>query len=243
MKKIDKSAISYFFLGIGLILAYQVVLPLLYFSLFHSFATSSNFWISNLTYIFYYVLVFLGLILLFHKSLKEEWILFWKNKKSFSKESFKAWGKGFLLMILSNMIVLSVTGFEGTMAGNEVQNRELLVAMPLYAISIMCIFGPFIEEMIFRKAFRKAFKNRNTFAFVTSFLFASLHVINGFDSFSLQAILENWTQLLFLLPYSALAIFFAYSYYDTKSIFTSVLAHTFHNTLTVIAILGMGSLV
>lgn len=238
MKKLYKKT-KYILSGIGLIIAYQMILPILYFSIFKKFATSENFWISNITYILYYVLVAIGLIVLYRKSLKKEWNIFLENKKEYSKKSLCYWAKGLGLMIVSNIIALSIAG---TMVANEAQNREVLSSMPLYAGFIMCLIGPFIEEMIFRKSFKKTFQNKYVFATVTSLIFASLHVINSFDPLTLSNFIENWKQIFFLLPYSSLAFFFALSYYETDSIFTSTLSHCLHNTLTVLLILLTGGL-
>ncbi len=239
MKEKKLHPIFYFIFGILFIIAYQIIIPILYFSLFKNILNGNHFLLKNLVYLGYYFMISILLILIFHKSLKEEWQKFWKEKKLCLKEGFSAWLKGILLMIISNIIVLSITG---AMAANESQNREILMDLPVYAISTMCIFGPFIEEMIFRKAFRKAFQNKYLFVFITSFIFASLHVLNSFDPFSIETILNNWKQIFFLIPYSSLAIFFALSYWKTKTIFTSTIAHCFHNTITVAIILLSGSI-
>jgi len=233
-QKKNETSILYIGLGIFLIIAYQIILPGIYFSIFKNFATHSNFWISNLTYLGYYLLIIAGLIILFRKRLKKEWKEFLKNWKTIIKTGLNCWAKGIGLMVISNIIVLSITG---NMAANEAQNREILTALPLYAISIMCLIGPMIEELVFRFSFKKGFKNKYIFAIVTSLIFASLHVVNSFDPFTIQNIMANWKQLLFLLPYSSLAIFFALGYYETDNIFTSAVAHIFHNTCSVIIIL------
>lgn len=234
MKEKKETSILYIGFGILLIIAYQGILPIIYFSIFKTLASSENFWISNITYTGYYILIVLGLILLFHKPLKEQWNRFLKHWKEYSKISLSAWAKGIGLMILSNILVLSITG---NMAANETQNREILNLMPLYALLVMCFIGPFIEELVFRFAFKKGFKKKYTFAIITSLIFASLHVLNSFNPLSIETFLANWTQILFLLPYSSLAFFFALSYYETDNIFTSTLAHIMHNTLSVIIIL------
>ncbi len=238
MKEKKETSPLYFFLGITLIIAYQGILPIIYFKIFKEWATSPNFWLSNLTYVGYYLLVVLGLILMFHKSLKKEWKNFFKNRKNYSKLSMKTWAKGFGLTILANLIVLMITG--GAISGNEAQNREVLKILPLYAGVIMCFIGPFIEELVFRKSFKKAFKNKYLFAIITSLIFASLHVINSFDPLTIESFMANWKQIFFLLPYSTLAFFFALSYYETDNIFVSTLAHCFHNTLTLLIIIISG---
>lgn len=225
---------KYIFLGIGLIIAYQIILPQIYFSIFYNQATSTNFWTSNLTYVGYYLTILIGLIFLFRKSLKEEWKNFLNHKKEFIKIGLTAWIKGLGLMIIGNLIALSIVG---NIAGNEAQNRNILTTLPLYAITSMCLIGPFIEELVFRKSFRKSFQNKYIFAIFTSFIFALLHVLNSFNSLDWSTIINNWQQLFFLIPYGSLAFFFALSYYETDNIFTSISAHCFHNTLTVILVL------
>jgi len=239
MKEKKETSPLYFLLGIALIIAYQYILPRIYFPILKPLIEKNNFWITNIINIGYYLFIVVGLIFLFRKSLKEEWNKFKKEKKFYTKTGLKAWIKGYGLMILSNFIVLSITN--GVIAGNEAQNREILNQMPFYAITIICFIGPFIEELVFRKSFKKAFQNKYLFTIITSLIFASLHVINSFDPLTLESILNNWTQLFYLLPYSSLAIFLALSYYETDNIFTSTIAHCFHNTLTVIITLIAGS--
>lgn len=237
MKEKKIYPIFYFLFGIFLIIAYQMILPNLYFRLFQNLDLSNHLLLANFIYIGYYLLIVILLVFIFHKTLIQDWKTFWNEKKSCAKEGMSAWLKGIILMMISNIIVLSITG---AMAANESQNREILNTMPIYAITTMCLFGPFIEEMVFRKSFKKAFKNKYFYAIITSLIFASLHVINSFDPFTMENILMNWKQLFFLIPYSSLAIFFALSYWKTNTIFTSTLAHCFHNTITVLIILLSG---
>ncbi len=233
-KKIMQYPASYIVFGFFLIITYLLIIPLAYFNIFQNLEISNNFWALNFINIGKDILICFLLILIFHKSLKREMIDFWKNKKELTKIGFSAWGKGLLLMILSNIIIVAIT--KG-MAGNEEQNREIMQQLPIYSIFAMCFMGPFIEEVVFRKSFKKAFKSKTTFVIFTSFVFASLHVINGFDNLSIQNILNNWQQLLYFIPYTSLAIFFADAYYKTDNIFTSTFAHCLHNTFSVIIIL------
>ncbi len=224
---------NYILLGLLLIVLYQGLLPELYFLPFMDILKENSL-LANFIYIGYYVIILILLILLFRKSLKKEWNDFKKNKKEYIKIAFSYWIKGLIIMILSNLLIVTLVN---GIAGNEEQNREIIQAYPIYAITLMCIIGPFIEELIFRKSFKKAFKSRIAFATFTSLIFASLHVLNGIDISTLESLLSNWQQLLFLLPYGSLAFFFALAYYDTDNIFTSTLTHTIHNTFSVIMIL------
>lgn len=233
-KKWKENPIIIILFGIFLLIFYQIIFPLIYFQLLKPLLNSQNFWVLNLTYLGNHVLIMLFLIFLFRKSLKKEWKEFWKQKKEYTKTALSAWGKGILLMILSNIIIAS---FIGDIAGNEAQNREIIQLLPLFSIITMCVIGPFIEEIVFRKIYKNAFKTKYSFIIFTTLLFASLHVLNGFETLTIECIANNWQQLLYLLPYSSLAIFFALAYYETNNIFTSVVAHCFHNTISICLIL------
>lgn len=234
-KTMQKYPISYIFFGIFLIVAYTTIIPSIFVSLFQNVETNNNFWILNLLNLSKDIFIVILLVLLFHKSLKKEIKEFWNKRKEFTKIAFSAWGKGILFMIISNLLVIQITG---EIAGNEEQNREIMKLLPLYSAIAMCIIGPFIEEVVFRKSFKKAFKNKTAFIIFTSLLFASLHVLNGFNNdLSLTNIINHWQQLLYLIPYSSLAIFFADAYYKTDNIFTSTFAHCLHNTFSVCIIL------
>lgn len=233
MKEKKKSPTLYIGLGLLLIVIYQGILPLLYFGIFKNLLENNNFWISNIIYMGYYIISLLLLIIIFHKSLKKEAKEFIKEPKKFIKIGLSSWLKGFLTMVICNLIIVNIAG---GIAGNEAQNREIMTQMPIYAITTMCLIGPFIEELVFRKSFRKAFKAKYTYAIATSFIFASLHVINGFEVLTLANMAKQWTQFLFLIPYGSLAFFFALAYYETDNIFTSTIAHCFHNTLSVLMI-------
>ncbi|MCI8575669.1 MAG: CPBP family intramembrane metalloprotease [Bacilli bacterium] len=233
MIKNNKHLFSFLY-GILLIISYQMIFPLIYFTLLKKLATSNNFWIKNITYIGYYIIVLFLLIFIYRKSLKKEWTQFKKNPKELIKKGLSLWLQGFITMAMSNLIIIN---FTNNIAGNEELNRQIITQMPLYAITLMCFIGPFIEELVFRKSFRPAFKNKYVYALITSFIFASLHVLNGFEVLTFSHMLENWTQWLFLLPYGSLAFFFAIAYFETDNIFTSTIAHCFQNSLSVLLIL------
>ncbi len=239
-KEQNKTSIKYFFFGILLIITYQIILPLIYSLITSPLDEINNFWISNFTPLGYYLIVTILLCILFKNSLKIEAQDFLKNKKSYIKKAFATWGKGILFMILSNIIIMQIAT---NIAGNEEQNRMILQELPIFAIITMCFIGPFIEELLFRKSFKGAFHNKYIYATITALIFASLHVINGFESYTLQNILTNWTQLLYFIPYGSLAFFFGLTYYETNNIFISTLAHCFHNTLSIILILISGILI
>ena len=92
----------------------------------------------------------------------------------------------------------------------------------------MILFGPFIEELVFRLPFKEKIKNKYLFYFITILLFAGVHVFNG---------LSSVTELVFFIPYGALSASFAYILDKTDNIFSTIIIHTLHNTFSIVVIL------
>ena len=112
-------------------------------------------------------------------------------------------------MVISNLII-NIILFDGGIATNEANNRELLTTMAIYAIPSMVIFAPICEELIFKKSFTKTFSNKYQFTIFTGVLFGSAHLISG------GLTLQN---LLYIIPYSSLGIVFSYMYIKSNNIF------------------------
>ena len=96
--------------------------------------------------------------------------------------------------------------------------------MPAVMLLNAGILDPFNEEMTFRKAFRNVFNNKWIFALTSGLVFGFLHVVES-------------SQYLYILPYGIMGFMFALAYDETKTIFTPLIYHIFHNTvLTLISI-------
>ena len=141
----------------------------------------------------------------------------------------------FAFMIFTNLLVVSLAG---GIATNEEANRSMISVMPVFSVISMAIVGPFIEEVLFRKGFRKAFKNDKAFMIFTALLFGGAHLLSAIN---LGTAATNPAQLLYIIPYSGLGYFFAKSYVETDTIFTSVVTHILHNSLSVFLILLVGA--
>ena len=134
---------------------------------------------------------------------------------------------GFITMLVSNFILIFILKLG--VATNEQQLNELYNTYPIYVVFASCIFGPFIEEMIFRFCLRKLIKNDKIFIIASGLIFGALHVI--FDMSSIY-------YLLFIIPYGALGIAFAYTYVKTDNIWSTIGMHTLHNSaLTILKML------
>ena len=163
------------------------------------------------------------LILMYRKTLKKDFKDFTKNFGTYSDIGIKYWLLGFLAMVISNKIILSLFPIE--IAQNEQGVREIIQSIPFISFFSICIFAPIAEELIFRKAFKDCFSEKWIFILISGFVFGFLHVIGSFSSLY---------DLFYIIPYSSLGISFAYIYYKTNNIYSSIFVHCMHNTLLVL---------
>ena len=212
-----------FFKGLGTILVYFVV-TLICSYLFQDYYYHNNFVVATIFQILVYLILFLVLALIYHKRLIHDLKEF---KKEYVFIAFKNWMIGLGAMFIANIVISS---FGGGLATNEEANRNLLAMYPISSFISMVFLGPIIEEITFRASFKKAFSKWYTFAIVTSLLFGAAHIQTFFVTY-------DFIELLYLIPYSALGFFFAKAFYETDNIYTSYLAHLFHNGMCVILLL------
>ncbi len=156
-----------------------------------------------------------------------------KDLYKFNKEDFKIgfnnWITGVVLMILLN-VVLSVIG--GTLVDNEATNREIIKNYLPYAIFGMCIYAPIVEELVFRRALRPAFNNKYLYGLTSGLIFGSIHL---FDEIAKLLSTGVFTiNLLYVLPYVGLGMFFAFSYYETDNIYSTISFHAIHNFIAIL---------
>lgn len=172
------------------------------------------------------------IFLMYRKTFINDVKEYFKDFKNNFEVSFKYWFAGFVVMVISNLLITIF--FTGANAGNEENVRSMISDAPIYMLFAVGIYAPFVEEMVFRKAFREIFKSKYVYIIMSGVVFGSLHVISSISSPS---------DLLYLIPYSALGIAFASLYYKTDNIFSSMIMHSIHNTAAaLIYILGSGIL-
>ena len=176
-------------------------------------------------------ILFLGLIILgYFKTLKSDLKSFFKDFFNNIEIAFKYWLIGFIVMIISNLIIVTLT--KGAIAQNEETIRSLLDLAPIYMLFSVSIYAPLTEELIFRKGFRDFIKNKWLYILFSGGIFGSLHVISSITS---------PIDIVYLIPYCSLGITFAYTYYKTKNIFSTISMHCFHNTISAILyLIGSG---
>ena len=181
-----------------------------------------------MTYLFVmgkYIILILFFILYYHKYLKEKWIDFIKNFKKYFKIAGSDWLKGFLIMYISNIIIMNIIGSSGT---NEENVQLLIHKVPLFAFLLTTIFAPIVEELIFRLNLSDCFKNKKLFMIISGLLFGFVHVMGT----------SNYLDYLLIIPYGALGYSFAHTLNKIDNIYPCIMMHAIHNgILTILSIL------
>lgn len=161
-------------------------------------------------------------ILLFRKKLKEDVQDLKKNHESYFKTYFKYWLLALGIMMVSNLIIMLIT--ENETSGNEEAVRNLITKSPIYAYFSSVIFAPFVEEIIFRRSIRNIIPIDSIFIIVSGLVFGSLHIITGYS---------GPLDLLYLIPYCAPGLIFAYILTKTDNVLVSASIHLMHNGIMV----------
>lgn len=210
-------------LGVFLFFAIQLGLQLL----FYNILAKNNLVVNNILYILIELILMIVLALMNKKKLKDDYDDFNTNYKKYLKYGFKLWFIGLIIMMVSNALIANVTG---GIASNEDLNRKMMLEYPVYMILSTMILAPFVEELTFRGTFKEAFKNKTLFILFTALLFSGVHVLNNITSPA---------ELLYFIPYGALSIAFGKIYMETDNIYTTMVIHSFHNSLSIILLVLM----
>ena len=180
----------------------------------------------KILYTFIFDITFLlFIIFIYKKEIIKEFKTFF-NKNNFLKNIKKSlyyWFIGLTIMITFNLIIASLTN---ELAANEQAVRQMIDKYPLYMAFQVMLYAPISEEIIFRKSIDKIFKNKYLYILMSGLIFGGLHVVSSVTSL---------VDCLYLLPYCSLGFVFALLYKNTNSnIFSTITAHSFHNTLALL---------
>ena len=212
-----------FLKGLGTILLYFII-TLICSYFFGDYYYHDNFIIATIFQLLVYVIMLIVMGFIYHKRLIHDFKNF---KKEYVGIAVKNWLIGLGAMLIANILISS---FVGGVAVNEEANRNLLGDYPVSSFISMVFLGPLVKEITFRASFKKAFSKWYVFAIVTALLFGAAHIQTFFVTYDYQ-------ELLYLIPYSTLGFFFAKAFYETDNIYTSYLAHMFHNGMCVTLLL------
>ena len=162
----------------------------------------------------------------YYKSLKKDFKLFFKDFGNNMEQAFKYYLIGLGVMIVSNVIINLL--FSGELTDNEQTVRNYLEIAPLLMLLDISIYAPLAEELLFRKSIREVIDNKWLYIFVSGFIFGALHVIDT----------PGYMALLYLIPYCSLGFAFAYTYTKSNNIFSSIMMHFIHNSVTALLLIG-----
>ena len=167
---------------------------------------------------------------IYHKNINHDFKTYFKNFDKFFSKSIKYYIIGYIIMIISNILISFF--FTNATATNEEIVRSLIDKYPLYMFFSVSIYAPFVEEIIYRKCIYDIVystkENKYTkyiYIISSGFIFAALHVL---DSTS------NIADYIYIIPYLSLGIAFAALYEKTHNIFSTITMHSLHNTLAIL---------
>ena len=163
------------------------------------------------------------LIFIYKDELKKDFNDYKKNFKLYFDKYFKVYVFGVLLMGISNTIISKFTHME--ISENEEIIRNLVDTMPIYITFSTVLYAPLIEELIYRKCIRNLISNDIAFIYMSGLIFGLMHVVSGH---------ETVNDILMGIPYIIIGIDFAFIYYKTKNIFSTIQFHFLHNLLLLI---------
>lgn len=139
------------------------------------------------------------------------------------------------LCLISNIICGNLIRFiTSSSAENQQSIIESLNKAPALTIFLGIIFAPIVEELVFREViFKKIYIKfgKNAAYFVSSFLFALVHVLVSILS-------GNWIATLFIIQYFVIGYFMCLIYEKHKNVIASILLHFFNNLIAMIMLLA-----
>lgn len=168
----------------------------------------------------YMGIVFILIIfIVYYKDLINEFKIFIKKFSSNFDTGLKYWMLGLVIMYVSNLILLII--FKSGGANNENAVQEIIKISPIAMGFYTCLIAPFVEEVVFRKTLKDVIKNKWIFVLLSFLFFGGAHVLS---------MAENLIDFLYIIPYGALGATFAYAYYKTDTVYTTILFHMIHNS-------------
>lgn len=171
--------------------------------------------------------------LIYIKDLIKDLKSFKKNYKEILKITINLWIKGIFIMLISSFVI-NMFSIEQNV--NQAANIEQLKAMPVVEIICAVVFAPITEELIFRRGLKNFTTNKHLYALSSGIIFGFIHVISSLSG------LDSLIMLIYLVPYSALGVAFAYAYKKTDNIYGTILIHAMHNAISLLELIILGGL-
>ncbi len=180
-----------------------------------------------------YLFISIFFSLIYIKDLIKDFKSFKKDYKNILKITLSFWIKGLFIMLFSSLLI---NLFSIDINANQAANINQLKEMPFVEIICAVIFAPIIEELVFRRGLKNFTSNKHLYALSSGIIFGFLHVISSLSG------INSLIMLVYLIPYSALGIAFAYAYKKTDNIYGVILIHGLHNAISLLEIIILGGL-
>ena len=203
----------------------KVILTVIIFALITFILPNFKFY-NKIPMFLYYIFILIFLILFNYKELKDNLVIFIKNRKTYFPFIIKRYFIMLGIMIIVAIPIVLING--GQTSNNQQTINSMFEKLPFFMLLLTTLYAPLTEEIVFRLSFSKLIHNKRIFIIVSGVLFGILHVIDDFTSIS---------QLLYVFQYSALGICLAKAYYDTKNIFVSISIHFIQNFIAALLVL------
>ncbi|MBP3920250.1 MAG: CPBP family intramembrane metalloprotease [Bacilli bacterium] len=159
-------------------------------------------------------------IFLFRKNLKRDIKYLKDNFRGYISFIAPKLGVAYIIYIIVSLISSIICG------GSTSINQEIINKMPLYyTLPLAIIIAPITEEIIFRGCIRRLIKNDKLFIVLSGLIFGLLHMMH-------EVSLLN--AIVLCAPYALLGGIFAYIYTKTNNISTTIMCHSFHNTVVML---------
>jgi len=132
----------------------------------------------------------------------------------------------FVVIIIFNIVsgIILEHVFHVTTNSNEEGLNEMQEINPTFTIIYVCIIGPIIEELIFRRLIFWLIKK---FSVVLAYLVSSFLFAFGHFGFSFSTLIS---EIYFFPVYFIMGVIFAYTYNYDGYILASMLSHILNNT-------------
>ena len=159
---------------------------------------------------------------LYKKEILKEFKIIKNNFKKITEKALKYWITGLLGMITTNIIIGYLLK---SLPENETLVRDLFFDYPILMALSIIIIAPFLEEVIFRKVLNKVIQKKWLYIITSGIIFGTIHALTG---------ITEPIELLYIIPYGILGSTFAYTYYETKTIWATISTHALHNAISML---------
>lgn len=211
------------FISIAVILLY-FLWPTVMNAFWETFGGGTNVSIGMIIYNIIGYLIFVVLLFFaYWKSLKQEWNIFWKEKKNSIFCILKYTVFLFISIILINIILNSL--FKVGKIDNEVQLLGQLADNPLFMILMVTIYYPVVESIVFQKTIRQVVHQKWLFIIISSLFFGYFNI--AFSEFTIA-------NMIGIIPYMFLNAVLALSYFNKKTIVVPIGIKMLYNLLVAV---------